>query len=141
MQKLGFLAEVVDNGRLALEALRAAPFDVVFMDCQMPELDGYAATRELRKAEAGKRHTWIIAMTANSLEGDREKCIAAGMDDYISKPVKTEDIHAALGRFTGIQDIARENEGTGRAAGRSISARCRASAIWRPRRERTSWAN
>jgi CheY-like chemotaxis protein len=105
LQKLGFLAEVVDNGQLALEALRRKTYDVVLMDCQMPELDGYAATRELRAAEADKRHTWIVAMTANSLEGDREKCIAAGMDDYVSKPVKPDDLQAALSRFAGLRAL------------------------------------
>ena len=122
LQKLGFLAEVVENGRQALDASRATPFDVIFMDCQMPELDGYAATRELRKMEKGKRHTWVVAMTANSLQGDREKCMNAGMDDYVSKPVKTEDLQAALGRFSGIRDIERETEENGSPGAVDLSA-------------------
>jgi len=122
LQKLGFLAEVVENGRQVLEAMRKNPFDVIFMDCQMPELDGYAATREIRSIEDGKRHTWVVAMTANSLQGDREKCMAAGMDDYVSKPVKTEDLQAALGRFSGIRDIERETEESGSPGAVDMSA-------------------
>jgi len=105
LQKLGYLADVVDNGRAALDALESSEYDLVFMDCQMPELDGYAATRELRLWERAERRTWIVAMTANSLEGDREKCLAAGMDDYVSKPVKTENLQAAIDRYHGIRDI------------------------------------
>jgi PAS domain S-box-containing protein len=108
LQKIGYLAEAADNGRQAIEALQRMHFDVVFMDCQMPELDGYEATRELREREGSERHTWIIAMTAHSLEGDREKCLAAGMDDYLSKPIKPEDLQAALNRFRGIREIDRE---------------------------------
>jgi CheY-like chemotaxis protein/HPt (histidine-containing phosphotransfer) domain-containing protein len=122
LQKLGFLAEVVENGHEALDAMRKNPFDVIFMDCQMPELDGYAATRQLREIEMGKRHTWVIAMTANSLQGDREKCMAAGMDDYVSKPVKTEDLQAAIARFAGIRDIQRDTAETGSPGAVDLSA-------------------
>jgi PAS domain S-box-containing protein len=103
LQKLGYRAHVVDNGRLALEELARMDYDVIFMDCQMPELDGYETTRDLRAIEGADRHTWVIAMTAHSLEGDREKCLAAGMDDYVSKPVKPEDLQAALQRYTGLR--------------------------------------
>ncbi|TCO94861.1 PAS domain S-box-containing protein [Chthoniobacter flavus] len=103
LQKLGYMADVVENGRRALDALARSRYDIVFMDCQMPELDGYEATRDLRAIEGDVRHTWVIAMTANSLEGDREKCLNAGMDDYVSKPVKPEVLHAAIRRFSGLR--------------------------------------
>jgi CheY-like chemotaxis protein/HPt (histidine-containing phosphotransfer) domain-containing protein len=99
LQQFGCTADVVENGRLAIEAMGRTNYDIVFMDCQMPELDGYAATHAIRSKEGTARHTWIVAMTANSLEGDREKCLAAGMDDYVSKPVKPGDLRAALARF------------------------------------------
>ncbi len=101
LQKLGLEPDVVATGHAALAALAAKKYDVVFMDCQMPELDGYAATQELRKTEGGARHTWVVAITANSLEGDREKCLAAGMDDYLSKPVRPADLLGALSRYLG----------------------------------------
>jgi CheY-like chemotaxis protein/HPt (histidine-containing phosphotransfer) domain-containing protein len=116
LQKLGYLAEVVENGREALAALAKSRYDVVLMDCQMPELDGYETTRDLRAIEkGGTRRTWIIAMTANSLEGDRQKCLDAGMDDYVSKPVKPEHLQAALSRFTGVRAVAQEVLETGSA--------------------------
>jgi PAS domain S-box-containing protein len=113
LKKLGFTAEAVANGVAALAALRRKEYDLVFMDCQMPEMDGYEATAQLRKSEGSQRHTWVIAMTANTLEGDREKCFAAGMDDYVGKPVKTNDMLAALNRYVQRTDRA---SGTGGAA-------------------------
>lgn len=122
LQKLGFLADVVENGRAALDALEIAPYDLVFMDCQMPELDGYAATRELRQWERGGRKTWVVAMTANSLQGDREKCLAAGMDDYVSKPVKMETLQAAIDRFLGLRTIQTEVREEGKTAAIDLAA-------------------
>lgn len=98
LHRLGYQAESVSNGREALDAIARGDHQIVVMDCQMPIMDGYEATMELRKRD-GAKHRRIIAMTANALEGDREKCLAAGMDDYLSKPTRQDDLEAALGRY------------------------------------------
>jgi CheY-like chemotaxis protein len=95
LEKLGYTADVVGDGQEAVDAVIAGGFDIVLMDVQMPELDGLEATRRIR-AQARMPRPWIIAMTANAMEGDREACLAAGMDGYISKPIRPEALAEAL---------------------------------------------
>ena len=95
LAKLGYTLDVACNGRLGLEAILAGSYDVVFMDVQMPEMDGLSATRAVR-ANAEIRQPLLIAMTANAMQGDREMCLAAGMDDYIAKPIRVERLIEAL---------------------------------------------
>ena len=98
--KIGCQADVVGNGREAVEALSRSDYDVVLMDCQMPEMDGYEATRNIRDPNSKvRRHdVQIIAMTANAMKGDREECLAAGMDDYIAKPINAKELVNSLER-------------------------------------------
>jgi two-component system sensor histidine kinase/response regulator len=101
LKGLGFAADAVANGHEVLSALKQVPYDIIFMDCQMPEMDGYEAARLIRQAERSSNANWkapvrIVAMTANAMTGDREKCLAAGMDDYLSKPVRKAELQSAL---------------------------------------------
>jgi CheY-like chemotaxis protein len=102
LEKLGIRADVAANGREAVDLFALRPYDLLLMDCQMPELDGYQATREIRKRET-LDHAVIIAMTADVMSGAREDCLDAGMDDYISKPVRQEDLAATLHRTLGAE--------------------------------------
>lgn len=100
LQDLGFEAHVADNGRKAIESLQRVPYSLVFMDCQMPEMDGFETTRSIRKLEAlNGKHVPIVAMTAHAIEGNRDECLAAGMDDYISKPVEIGQLTAMIDKW------------------------------------------
>ncbi|NJP07256.1 MAG: response regulator [Chloroflexaceae bacterium] len=98
LQRLGYRADVVANGREALVSLQRQDYDVILMDMQMPEMDGLAATRAIRTEQVYRDTPYIIALTANAMQGDREICLAAGMNDYVSKPIRVEELIQALRR-------------------------------------------
>jgi CheY-like chemotaxis protein len=99
LERIGCRADTVMNGLEVLRAVETIPVDVILMDCLMPEMDGYETARRLREREkAGAPRIHIIAMTANAMREDRERCLAAGMDDYLPKPVRREELRAALER-------------------------------------------
>lgn len=101
LKKIGCSVTIAASGREAVAALQKDRFDLVLMDCQMPEMDGFEATRQIRRSEQGGRRLPIIAMTANAMQGDREKCLTAGMDDYIAKPIDLNKLKEVITRWAG----------------------------------------
>jgi two-component system, sensor histidine kinase len=100
LQDAGLQSTIVPDGATAVEFASLKPWDLILMDCQMPGIDGFEATRRIRERLAGQRLP-IIALTANAMAGDRERCLAAGMDDFVAKPIRQEELHAALQRWLG----------------------------------------
>jgi CheY-like chemotaxis protein len=101
LQRMGYLPEIAGNGKEAVASLERQPYDVVLMDVQMPEMDGLEATSRIRSQFPQERQPYIIAMTANAMQGDREQCLAAGMDDYVRKPIRVNELAAALKKCAG----------------------------------------
>lgn len=111
LNRLGYHADTVGNGREAVEVAIKSNYDLILMDCQMPELDGYSATEMIRKSEKGTdKHTIIIAMTAHALKGDREKCLASGMDDYLTKPIDMKALNDCLEKWLSKKEAAHQQE-------------------------------
>jgi two-component system sensor histidine kinase/response regulator len=122
LEKLGCRVNVVANGHETVEASGRVAYDCIFMDCQMPEMDGYEATAMIRQRDAQiGRHTPIIAMTANALQSDRERCLKAGMDDYVSKPIQAEVLAKTLQKWLPLLEDARRPRRAHR--GQSVSDR------------------
>jgi CheY-like chemotaxis protein len=99
LQRLGFTVEFATDGKQAVDMVAANRYDLVFMDCQMPVMDGYQATEQIRRTEPSERHVIIVAMTANAMQTDRQRCLDSGMDDYISKPINKSEVIAVLNRY------------------------------------------
>jgi CheY-like chemotaxis protein/HPt (histidine-containing phosphotransfer) domain-containing protein len=115
LERLGYQPAVAANGVEVLKALDQQPYDVIFLDVQMPEMDGYEASRRIHQKWSGSRRPLIIAMTGNAREGDRERCLDAGMDDYVAKPVRVTELQAVLERWGRVQ-MQDGDEGTVDAA-------------------------
>ncbi|MEW6736824.1 MAG: response regulator, partial [Acidobacteriota bacterium] len=109
LEKMGYRADVAANGLEVLAALHRQQYDVVLMDVHMPEMDGLAASRHINEQWHRDERPTIIAMTANAMQGDREECLAAGMDDYICKPVKVKELEIALQRSKRVREITNDS--------------------------------
>jgi CheY-like chemotaxis protein/HPt (histidine-containing phosphotransfer) domain-containing protein len=116
LAQMGYRADIAANGLEAVAAVERQPYDLVLMDVQMPEMDGFEASRELTRRWPGDKRPRIVAMTANAMQGDRELCVAAGMDDYVSKPIRVEELVAALER-TAVREVARARAGGAAGSG------------------------
>jgi two-component system sensor histidine kinase/response regulator len=103
LKKSGYWVDAVENGRMVIEKLNRRTYDLILMDVQMPEMDGFEATRIIRVKEGKKRHTPIIAMTAHAMKGDRERCLQAGMDDYVSKPIEAQKLFESIERWIDVR--------------------------------------
>jgi len=103
LEKMGHTVEVATNGRESLAALDAHPYPIILMDIQMPEMDGLEATRQIRSTKPDTQQPWIIALTGHATEEDKNRCLEAGMNDYISKPIQAERLHEVL--QTAIQHL------------------------------------
>lgn len=99
LERLGYTADVVENGAKAVEAIHKRSYNLILMDICMPQMDGLDATRQIRKSTGSSIHPWIIAVTAHAILGDKEKCLAAGMNDYVTKPISMKTIAAAIDRY------------------------------------------
>ena len=113
LEKAGHRVDVAGNGREVLEMLLEKPYDMVFMDVQMPEMDGYETTRAIRTMANEFGRLPVIAMTAHAMKGDRDKCIAAGMDDYLSKPVNSKELSEMVQRWAGKKVFRSPDGGSG----------------------------
>ncbi len=111
LNALSLEADIAADGRQALERLRTGHYDAVLMDCQMPVMDGYSATIELRRLEGADRRTPVIALTADTTSAGRAACMEAGMDDYLGKPFTRATLHAALSRWLASADVAGDQSG------------------------------
>jgi CheY-like chemotaxis protein len=99
LEKLGYRVDLASNGKEAVDMLEMLPYDLILMDCQMPTMDGFEATRKIRRCQGERGRVPIIAVTANSMEGDKDRCLQAGMDDYIAKPIQVERLREILERW------------------------------------------
>jgi CheY-like chemotaxis protein len=99
LARLGYRVDVVANGQEAIDALDRGPYAAVLMDCQMPDVDGYQATAEIRRREPAGQHTPIVALTASAMASDQARCLAVGMDDYVTKPIRMEQLAEVLARL------------------------------------------